>query len=181
MSGDDEELVDRCRQAARGLQRDLRGGAPAAARAAAVRLARLAKFAASGLDELIAGTVPVTRACALDAIAGEQGCADWPALVARALPELRAVPMHTDRMGAFVNQWFADYTEAAVAHRADGGYLLPYRRQFFVTVADAIRELGLDPHDPDWQRIGFDWVRPHDVEAHLRLCRARRAVLQALG
>ncbi len=50
-----------------------------------------------------------------------------------------------------------------------GGYLLPYRNQFFVTVAAAIRELGLDPEDPDWERIGRDWVRPRDAEARKRL------------
>jgi hypothetical protein len=46
---------------------------------------------------------------------------------------------------------------------------LPYEDQFFVTVPDAIRELGLDPADPDWERIGFDWVRPRDPEAWGRL------------
>lgn len=181
IADDDEALVERCRQAARALQRDLRGADRAAARAAAVRLAQAPRFAAVDLAELIDGRVEVARGEALDAIAREHGDRDWAALVARALPVLRAVPMHCRGMGAFVNRWFADYDEAAASQRADGGYLLPYRRQFFVTVADAIRELGLDPDDPDWPRIGFDWVRPRDVEAHLRLCRARQAVQTARG
>jgi hypothetical protein len=178
---DDEALVDRCRVAARELQHAVRDAETSIARAAAVRLVRLPKFAAVGLEALTDATVKVTRADALDAIAGEHGFADWAALVARALPALRAVSMHEARMGAFLNRWFANYTEAAAARRDGGGYLLPYRRQYFVTVADAVRELGLDPDDPDWSRIGHDWVRPLDIEAHLRLCRARQQVLLARG
>ncbi len=40
---------------------------------------------------------------------------------------------------------------------------------FFVTFGEAIRELGLDPADPDWARIGWDWVCPRDAEAWQRL------------
>jgi hypothetical protein len=32
-----------------------------------------------------------------------------------------------------------------------------------------IESLGLDPDDHDWQAIGFDWVRPRDVDARTRL------------
>jgi hypothetical protein len=42
------------------------------------------------------------------------------------------------------------------------GYLTPYRHHFFVTTAEGIRELRLDPVDPDWARIAWDWVRPND-------------------
>lgn len=179
---DDEALVESCRRDARDLQRDLGGADPRAARAAAVRFARLPRFAHADLDAIVRAEPAVTRAEALDVIAAERGHGDWRALVARSLPDLLAVPMHTDRMGAFVNRWFAIYDEAAADHRRDGGFLLPYRRQFFVTVAGAVRELGLDPDDPDWARIGHDWVRPSDVEGHVRLCRARRdAWLAGIG
>ena len=77
--------------------------------------------------------------------------------------------MYVQTMDAFLNRWFSSYDEAREALGADGGYLLPYEDQFFVTVPDAIRELGLDPADPDWERIGFDWVRPQDREAWERL------------
>jgi hypothetical protein len=43
--------------------------------------------------------------------------------------------------------------------------LLPYRHQFFVTTSEAMRELGLEPDDSDWARIGWDWVRPKDAAA----------------
>ena len=38
-----------------------------------------------------------------------------------------------------------------------------------------MRELGLDPDDPDWARIGNDWVQPRDMAAHRRLVERRTA------
>lgn len=77
--------------------------------------------------------------------------------------------MYVSRMDAFLNRWYATYEAAREALDADGGFLLPYRQQFFVSSPDAVRELGLDPDDPDWERIGWDWVRPADPEARERL------------
>ena len=81
--------------------------------------------------------------------------------------------MYAPRMDAFVSRWFTAYDEACGSRDAEGGVLLPYGRHFFVTNPDAVRELGLDPADPDWERIGWDWVRPRDHEAWERL-RERR-------
>ena len=77
--------------------------------------------------------------------------------------------MYVSRMDAFLNRWFVTYEAAREALDSAGGFLLPYRHQFFVSSPDAIRELGLDPDDPDWERIGWDWVRPADLEARERL------------
>jgi hypothetical protein len=44
-----------------------------------------------------------------------------------------------------------------------------------------VRELGIDPDDPDWARIGYDFVRPRDPEAHLRLLQARFNAMLARG
>ena len=84
-------------------------------------------------------------------------------------PENRGPTMYVARMDAFLNRWFTSYEEARASLEAGGGFLLPYRHQFFVAVAGAIRELGLDPEDPDWERIGWDWVRPMDEDAWQRL------------
>lgn len=173
----DERFVERCRQEARALQHDLRAADPGRARAAAVRLAQLPRFSAVALDELTGGAVAVQRADAQQVVALDHGFVSWQALLDASLPGLRSLPMHNDRMSAYVNRWFTNYAEAAASLATEGGYLLPYRKQFFITAFDAVRELGLDPEDPDWARIGFDWVRPRDAEAHLRLCRAR---LQAM-
>lgn len=77
--------------------------------------------------------------------------------------------MWVPRMDAVLSRWFTSYEDARCSREAEGGYLFPYRNQFFVTSSAAILELGLDPADPDWQRIGFDWVRPSDIAAWERL------------
>jgi hypothetical protein len=53
---------------------------------------------------------------------------------------------------------------------------LPYKGQFFVTLSEGIRELGLDPDDPDWELIGWDWVQPKDDAAWKRLKEKREQV-----
>ncbi len=77
--------------------------------------------------------------------------------------------MYVPQMGAILSQWFAVYDEARAAREETGGYLLPYKNHYFVTTSEAIRELGLDPADPDWARIGWDWVCPIDTDAWQRL------------
>ena len=85
--------------------------------------------------------------------------------------------MYVPRMDAVLNRWFTSYEEARASLEAEGGYLLPFKSQFFVTQSEGIRELGLDPDDPDWERIGWDWVRPKDVEAWKRLTERRTQVV----
>jgi len=77
--------------------------------------------------------------------------------------------MYVGSMDAIVNRWFTNYEEAQESLKAEGGYLFPYRNQYFVTLREGIRELGMDPDDPDWARIGWDWVRPKDGGAWNRL------------
>lgn len=80
---------------------------------------------------------------------------------------------YDDSLDVFLNRWFASYEAAHESREMDGGYLLPYRRHFFICEAGLIQRLGLDPADPDWERIGWDAARPLDREAYERL-RARR-------
>lgn len=77
--------------------------------------------------------------------------------------------MYVPRMDAILSRWFVTYAEARNSREAEDGYLLPYRNQFFVTSSEAVRELGLDPDDPDWERMGWDWVQPADPDAWRRL------------
>jgi hypothetical protein len=83
--------------------------------------------------------------------------------------------MYVDSMSVFLNRWFRDYDDARTAREREGGILLPYRDQYFVASEAAVLELGLDPADPDWERIGWDWVRPSDRQAWERL-RMKRSV-----
>src|SRR5262249_8075418 len=142
---------------------------------------QLPAFAAVPLEALIAEPDRVHRAHCQQVVALEHGFPAWGALLQASLPLVACVTMHVPRMSAWLNQWFAHYGEAKAALDREGGYLLPFRNQFFVTSRDAVRELGLDPDDPDWARIGHDWVRPRDPEAHLRLCRARLDAMLARG
>jgi hypothetical protein len=81
--------------------------------------------------------------------------------------------MYVGSMQAFLNRWFAKYEQARASREKEGGYLFPCKSQFFVTEREAIRELNLDPDDPDWQLIGWDWVKPIDTAAWERLKKKR--------
>ena len=83
---------------------------------------------------------------------------------------------HTN-LDVFLNRWFANYEDARASLERDRGYLLPYRRQFFVCEADVISALGLEPDDPDWERINRDAARPTDLPAYERLRQKRENVL----
>jgi hypothetical protein len=91
------------------------------------------------------------------------------------MSEIEQPPMYVPSMDAIVSRWFSTYDEARASLDTEGGYLLPYGAQFFVTSREGIRELGLDPDDPDWTHIGWDWVRPLDAAAWQRL-RDRRVI-----
>ena len=67
------------------------------------------------------------------------------------------------------NIWSASYMEAAAIRADHGGYLLAYRRHFFIADRHFIATLGLDPDDPDWKRIDRDWVKPARPDARERL------------
>ncbi|HEY6952942.1 MAG TPA: hypothetical protein VI758_11075 [Bacteroidota bacterium] len=90
----------------------------------------------------------------------------------------RDTSMYVQQMDLFVNRWFAKYEQARSNLEKEGGYLFPYKSQFFITESEAIRELGLDPEDPDWKLIGFDWVKPLDHAAWERLKAKRAAVIK---
>ncbi len=167
------ESADAYRARARRLLRSLRDGdVPTAKRFAALR-----GFAGLDASELRAeGRVRLKHALTLLAV--EAGHPSWVTfkIALEARPEVLP-PMWQSHMGALLNRWFADYEEARVSREQEGGFLLPYRNQFFVTETEGILALGLDPEDPDWARIAWDWVRPADPAAHARLVERRRSAL----
>lgn len=76
-----------------------------------------------------------------------------------------------------LNLWFATYAEAKEElDKRSGCYLLFYRQSFFLAGAAHIRDLGLDPQDPAWQKMGFDWVCPQDQTAKHRLLQQLKAM-----
>ncbi|HRI62724.1 MAG TPA: hypothetical protein PK156_00755 [Polyangium sp.] len=76
--------------------------------------------------------------------------------------------LYPSRCGA-LNHWYANYQEARDLRAEINGYLLAYKRHFFIVDGYFIQTLGLDPTDPDWDAIGRDWVKPADSEARRRL------------
>jgi hypothetical protein len=68
-----------------------------------------------------------------------------------------------------INHWFAGYDEAKAHQAANGGVLLPYRTQCFVTSEAVLARLGFEAGHADWQAIGHDFVRPASSEAHSRI------------
>lgn len=87
--------------------------------------------------------------------------------------------MYVPQMNAILSRWYTTYEDARASLKAKGGYLLPYENHFFVTDREAIQELVLDPDDPDWARIGWDWVRPRDVDAWRRLKEKRARAIKS--
>ena len=78
------------------------------------------------------------------------------------------------------NIWSAHYDEARSIRAEHGGYLLAYKRHFFIVDRYYIETLGLDPDDERWSRMARDWARPADTEArrelYAELIRQRLAV-----
>ncbi|MCP3103130.1 GIY-YIG nuclease family protein [Myxococcus sp. K15C18031901] len=162
--------LQECKVRASRLLKEL--GSPDATRAAraAERLRALPVFAGLPLGEVLARRDSVQRKHVLAVIAREQGHASWGELK-RAR---ESSPVDFERLlsragGNSLNRWFTTYAEAVASLRAEGGYLFPFREQFFVCERGLLAALGLDPADADWALAGPDWLAPLDVEAHARL------------
>jgi hypothetical protein len=124
---------------------------------AAKRFQRLTEFADIPIAEI--PLKDIKRKHALTVIALENGFTSWAALKAQI----------SFIVGGFLNKWFASYQEAKVEQQQQGGFLFPYKKQFFICEADYIERLGLNPNDPDWNAIGWDWANPSDKIAWQRL------------
>jgi len=109
---------------------------------------------------------------ALAVVATEAGFPSWLAL-RRSFQQASQIN-YSDFFGAprfdgSLKHWFSDYPSARQYLQEKGGYLFPFRQQFFVASFGYINSLGLEPGDADWQLIGFDWVEPSDEAAKQRL------------
>lgn len=165
--------LNECKVRASLLLKELCSPDTSRANRAAERLRALPVFARLSLAELLARRDSVQRKHALAVIAQEQGFASWTELKAAreaAPPPAVDFEVLLSRVGGlFLNRWFATYEEALASLRAHGGYLFPYRQQFFVCEASLLTALGVDVADPDWALAGPDWVEPLDAAAHARL------------
>jgi hypothetical protein len=159
------DISDRLRAQARILHTLAKQGDPAAN----TRLRALPEFREAEAGQL---AQCVKRRHCLTAIARELGFDGWPHLVSVVSGEPvedYGGLLYPPRFSARLNIWCASYEEAARIRADHSGYLLVFKRQFFIAEEGFVEAFGLDPHDTDWQRIGRDWARPRDADARRRL------------
>jgi len=135
------------------------------------RLRALPEFRRAADEGLVSATIQRTHCLAV--IAAELGFANWPqaksALTGDSPVEDFGTMLYPKRAGGHVNRWYKGYEEAAEVRKACDGYLLAYQRHYLVVDRFYIESLGVEPDDPDWRALGFDWVRPKDPAARTRL------------
>ena len=178
---DAQRRLEEFRAQARRLLKTLRQGDETAARTAAARFQSLRSFAERTVQDIQAHPGRVRLKHALAVIARENDYPSWRALKhAWEDPQQAesATSMYEPGFDVLLNRWFAHYTDAAESLAEQGGFLLPYKSQFLICEDEGIRLLGLDPRDPDWPKIGWNWVQPADREAWQRLHRKRQEQLQ---
>lgn len=171
------------RMQARQLIKQLRSDSSEDAATAAERFRRIRSFSSQTVQQILEARAQVRLKHALAVVALEHGHASWLALKesAEALEPTPRVAeqgreMYERGLEALLNRWFASYEDARASLAEQGGFLLPFDRQFFICEAEGIKALGLNPDDPDWERIGFDWAQPRDPEAWQRLKDKREEV-----
>ena len=159
------DLIHQLKSEARVLHRQARERDPAA-----LRRVRLLKEFRDSSDAAIVENI-LRRHC-LAAIAREIGFDGWPHALAVLTGERSddfGTILYPPRGAAYWNIWSASYEEAKSLREQTGGYLLAYKKHYFIVEKYFIESLGLDPEDLDWERIGRDWVSPVDLEARSRL------------
>jgi hypothetical protein len=142
------------------------------------RLRVLPDYRRASYEHLAAATATIQRRDCLSVIAAELGFASWPQAKTTITGDGPVVGPGADfgtmlypghRCAGHINRWYKTYEEAAADRESSSGYLLAYKRQYVVVDRYFIESLGLDPADPDWDALGFDWVRPKSIAARSRL------------
>ena len=158
------------------LLKALRSGDVPRALAAAERLRVLPHFTRLTPERIAAWGRDIRRKHALAAVAAELGFTSWTELRHACVNDKPRAPdigslFDRTSTAVYLNYWCRTYEEAVVAQASSRGYLFPYRSQFVVAPAGVLEAYGIDALDPDWERIGRNWVRPRDQRAFERLCR----------
>lgn len=175
-TSDRAKIFEEARIKASILLKDLRSDSPERNVKAAVRLQKVLRFAGHSVDDIVAAGERVRRKHALAAVAAEKGFSSWAAFKEHCNPERPQIPAAFDaavlfkgHRATFLNRWFVDYGQARSSLAEQGGYLFSYRDQYFICEAGFIETLGIDPDDPDWEKIGRNCVEPADDQAWQRL------------
>lgn len=166
------------------LHRGVMRGEPAAVK----RLRALPELRRADDTAIVAQGAELRRKHCLALVARECGFPSWEHAL-RALSGDVEISEHGTLLyssSGVLNHWFTSYAEAHSAWselRQEGvAFLLAYKRDCFVTGAAFVESLGLDPEDPDWEALGWDWVKPKHVDARARLFYKRLVSLRvAMG
>lgn len=160
------DVLERLKAHARHLHKQVNTHNPVA-----IARMRIVREFATMTDEEIVTTVQ-RRHC-LNAVASELGFRVWTELVHALDGGTRKQNYGTllcpGRMTAHQNIWLADYDRALSIRAEHGGFLLGYRKQYFIADQDYVMELGLDPESDDWARMARNWIEPGDENARARL------------
>lgn len=167
------------------LLKNLRSDDKAKAEEAASRFQILPMFVESSVDDIVQQNASIKLKHALTVQAYENKFDTWADLKHNIeyndkklmFRNRNYTALHPERCSrGFINEWHAHYDEALAALKEIGGYLLPYKKQYFIVQELYIERLGLDPHDMDWELIGWNWVKPANLEAWERLNKKLEAV-----
>jgi hypothetical protein len=140
------------------LHKSLQAQQPAALK----RLRRLPAWRRAADEAVAQAAASLRRHDCLNLIAVELGFPNWT----EARRTLTGAGSNLDfgnllyppRCCGHLNRWYTSYEAAASARASCQGFLLAYRRQYFVADRYFIESLGLDADDPDWTALGFDPV-----------------------
>lgn len=77
-----------------------------------------------------------------------------------------------------LSYWCHNYQESLEIQIENGGYLLPYRKQFVVVQKTYIEILRMDPADPAWESVQYNLVKPGDLAAYKHLVLSRLKQIQ---
>lgn len=121
----------------------------------------------------------------LAVVAAENGYATWTELKGALDRAAESSPLaeikdqfYPKGFTTYWNIWFAKYAQAKKVLQDGGGYLLPYRNQYFIVEEHFVDSIGIPHTLPEWETIGRDWVHPKQVKAWLRLNDVAAAALK---
>lgn len=138
----------------------------------------LARFRAvppyAALSESRPGALQLKDALAV--VAAENGYGTWAELKGALDRAAETSPLaeikdqfYPKGFTTYWNIWFAKYAQAKKVLQDGGGYLLPFRSQYFIVEEHFVDSIGIPHTLPEWEAIGRDWVHPKQVKAWLRL------------
>lgn len=158
--------IERLKTQANFLLKDLNNATKEPAQNAAERFLQLPFLKYSNAANILADKSFFRLKHAYHVLAIEAGHTNWVSLREQLIKE---DCMYHSGCSTYLNIWFANYNEAYAYFIKNGGYLLSYRQYFYVCNAEVIKVLKLDKCQAEWEAIGYNWVKPANINAYNRI------------